>query len=90
MLAWVGVTMTMLVSPTEVPVARPVAPQVLSSTLVVASRPERTAEARLGTWVSTLAVVRKGEPTHAPSSLQLFVAVAPLGRAAGLWVIGSF
>ncbi len=90
MLSWVGVTMTMLVTPAGTGLARPVSPDVLSSTLVVAGRPEPTTEARLGSWVSSLAVVRRGEATHARSSLQLFVAVAPLGRAAGLWVLGSF
>lgn len=90
MLSWVGVTMAMLVTPAETSLARPVSAGVLSPTLVVAARPEPTTEARLGSWVSNLAVVRRGGMTDAPSSLQLFVAVAPLGRAAGVWVIGSF
>ena len=90
MLSWVGMTMTMLVSPAQTQVARPVLEDVLSPARVVAGRPEQTTEARLGSWVSTLAVVRRGGTTEALSTLQLFVAVAPLGRAAGLWVIGSF
>jgi hypothetical protein len=91
MLPWVGAALTMVLSPPGGPVARPVSPDVLSPTLVVARRPERAPQARLEDLISGLAVVRRGRGTpDAPSPLVLFVAVAPLGRAAGVWVIGSF
>ena len=91
MLPWVGAALTMLLSPSGTPVARPVSPDVLSPTLVVAGGPERVAQARLGDWVSSLAVVRRARRApDAASTMVVFVAVAPLGRAAGLWVIGSF
>lgn len=91
MLPWVGAAMAMLLSPSEPRVTQPVSPDVLAATLVVTGRPERTTEARIGRWVSTLALVRPARGTsEAPSTMLVFVAVAPLGRTAGLWVIGSF
>ena len=91
MLPWVGAALTMVLSPPGGPVARPVSPDALSPTLVVAGGPERAPQARLEDLLSGLAVVRRARGTpDAPSTLVLFVAVAPLRSAAGLWVIGSF
>ena len=92
MLSWVGVTVTMLASPPEGRVAQRLSPDVLSSTLVAARRPERTAQAQLEGWLTNLAVVRpRGGYDGAQSAMLLFVAVAPVGRhSVGLQVIGSF
>lgn len=91
MLPWVGAALTVVLSPAGTSAARPVSPDVLSPTLVVSGGPGRLPQARLEDLLSGLAVVRRARGTpDAPSPLVVFVAVAPLGRAAGLWAIGSF
>ena len=91
MLSWVGVAVTVLGSPADVRITQGVSEHVLSPALVVATEPARTPEVRLRGWLSSLAVVRPpDDASRAPSSMVLFVAVAPVGGAVGVRAIGTF
>jgi hypothetical protein len=91
MISWVSVAVTMLASPASPGVAHSVSAEVLSPSLVVASKPEPAAEARVKSWVTRLAVIGPGRASsEAPSTVLLFVAVAPVGGTVGLRAIGTF
>jgi len=90
MFSWFGAAVTMLASPPQASVAGELPSDVLSPALVRARR-EPTAEAQMWSWLSSLAVARPGLGTNqAPSTVLLFVVMAPVGGAVGVRAIGSF
>jgi hypothetical protein len=103
MFPWFAVAATVLASPPQVIVARELPKEALSQLLIMTSRTESpslghvaaeaepTADVRMRGWLAQLALVR---PQHAvrraPPTVQMFLTLAPVGRAVGLRAIGSF
>jgi hypothetical protein len=103
MVSWFAVAATVLASPPQAIIARELPRETLSQLLAVTSRAESpslghrvaeaepTADARMKDWLAHLAVVRSQPPLRrAQPTMQMFLTLAPVGRAVGLRAIGSF
>ena len=103
MLSWVGVAVTLFSSPADALGLSERPREVLSLELTLASHtdsrplgqrgvePDSATEAQVWSWLAQLAVLR-AEPgvRRAPPTMQMFLVVAPVGKAVGLRAIGSF
>ena len=103
MLSWAGVAVTLLTSPTQASVSSEVPQEILSSDLAPVGRTESrpvgnrgaepgpATEVQAWSWLAQLAVLRpESRLRRAPSTVQMFIVVAPVGKAVGIRAIGSF
>jgi hypothetical protein len=106
MFSWVGVAVTLLASPSQAIVGSDLPKEVLPLELTLVHRTvspsrdrgtepapatEAQTEAQMWSWLAQLAVVR-AQPRlrRGPPSVQMFLVVAPVSGAVGLWAFGSF
>jgi hypothetical protein len=103
MFSWVGVAVTLLASPSQPIVGSDLPKEVLPLELTLVSRtdsptfgnrgakPAPATEAQMWSWLAQLAVLRPDPRLHrGPPSMQMFLVVAPMSGAVGLWAFGSF
>jgi CubicO group peptidase (beta-lactamase class C family) len=102
MVSWFAVAAT-LASPPQAVIASELPKVAISQLLTLTSgtespslghrvaEAEPTADARMRDWLAHLAVVRSQPPVRlAQPTMQMFLTLAPVGRAVGLRAIGSF